>query len=185
MWRKLLMSMNPEIRVLTGSELHRQVIQDAVLNAADYVWIATANLKDMHIPRGRKYKSILEAFNQLAGQGVSFRIIHSDLPSRPFRRTLDRFPRLIAGALELQICRRSHWKMVIVDGRFAYLGSANFTGAGLGAKGEQKRNLELGVTSYDPILVSRLVDLYDTFWMGTYCSDCAWRKDCADPIRAD
>jgi len=38
------MPINPEIDLLTDSELHRQVIQDAVLNADKYVWIATANL---------------------------------------------------------------------------------------------------------------------------------------------
>jgi phosphatidylserine/phosphatidylglycerophosphate/cardiolipin synthase-like enzyme len=179
------MSFNPEIELLTGTELHRQVVQEAILNANIYVWIATANLKDMHIPAARGYKPILDVFNGMAGQGISFRIIHSDLPSRPFRKTLDRFPLLIEGALELQICPRSHWKMVIVDGRFVYLGSANFTGAGLGAKGELKRNLELCITSYDPILVSKVTDLYDTFWIGTYCMDCAWYKNCPDPIKAD
>jgi len=179
------MSINPEIDLLTGIELYRQVIQEAILSADNYVWIATANLKDMHIPKARGYRPILGAFNGMAEQGISFRIIHSDLPSRPFRRTLDRFPQLIEGAMELQICRRSHWKMVIVDGRFAYLGSANFTGAGLGARSERKRNLELGITSRDPVLVSRLMELFDTFWMGAYCTDCAWRKDCADPIEAD
>lgn len=179
------MTFHPEIDLLTGRELHRQVIQDAVLSADSYVWIATANLKDMHIPKARGYRPILETFDDMARQGVSFRIIHSDLPSRPFRKTLDRFPRLIEGSLELQICRRSHWKTVIVDGRFAYMGSANFTGAGLGAKRDLKRNLELGITSYDPILVLKLMDLYDTFWIGTYCPDCAWRKDCADPIKAN
>ena len=179
------MSINPEIDLLTGPELHRQVIQEAVLNADKYVWIATANLKNMHISKVRGYRPILETFNDMAGQGVSFRIIHSDLPSRPFRKTLDSFPKLIEGALELQICPRSHWKMVIVDGRFAYLGSANFTGAGLGAKGVRKRNLELGITSHDPNLVLRLIDLFDTFWIGAYCLDCSWRKDCSDPIKAD
>jgi len=179
------MPISPEIEVLTGQELYRQVVQDAILAAGDYVWIATANLKDMHIPKARGYRPILEAFDGMAAQGVTFRIIHSDLPSRPFRNTLDRFPRLIQESLELQICQRSHWKMVIVDGRFAYLGSANFTGAGLGARGELKRNLELGISSSDPELVSRLMDLFDTFWIGTYCMDCAWRKNCPDPIETD
>jgi len=177
--------MNPTIDLLSGSELHQQVIEDAVLKADEYVWIATANLKDMHILRGRRFRPILEAFDSMAGQGVTFRIIHSDMPSRPFRKTLERFPRLVEGALELQICQRSHWKMVIVDGRIAYLGSANFTGAGLGAKSERKRNLELGIITHDPILVSKLMDIYDTFWIGAYCSDCSRIKACADPIRAN
>lgn len=179
------MSISPEINLLTGPELHQQVVQEAILKADHFVWIATANLKDMHIPMARGYRPILEAFNTMAGQGVSFRIIHGDLPSRPFRKTLDCFPRLIAGALELQICQRSHWKMVIVDGRFVYIGSANFTGAGLGAKSETKRNLEIGITSKDSILVSKIMDLFDTFWIGTYCVDCTWRKNCADPIDVD
>lgn len=33
------MSINPEIDLLTGPELHRQVIQDAILSAESYVWI--------------------------------------------------------------------------------------------------------------------------------------------------
>ncbi len=176
------MHFSPDIELLTGHKLHRCVIQDAVLCADQYVWIATANLKDMHIPMARGYKPVLETFDYMAGNGVSFRIIHSALPSKPFRTTLERFRRLTSGALELQICPRCHWKMVIVDGNFAYLGSANFTGAGLGAKSEQKRNLELGITSRDLKLVNKLHELFDTFWIGSYCRDCALRNDCPDPI---
>jgi phosphatidylserine/phosphatidylglycerophosphate/cardiolipin synthase-like enzyme len=171
-----------EIDLLLGEELYREVVQEAILNAEAYVWVATANLKDMHIPMARGYKPILDAFDHMAGRGVSFRIVHSDLPSRPFRETLERFSRLTGGALELQVCPRSHWKMVIVDGRFVYLGSANFTGAGLGAKGTHRRNFEIGITSRAPDLVKKLHDLFDTFWMGTYCRDCARQDKCPDPI---
>jgi phosphatidylserine/phosphatidylglycerophosphate/cardiolipin synthase-like enzyme len=174
-----------DIDVLTGDELYNQVVQKAILNAEQYVWIATANLKDMHIPMARGYKPILEVFDSMAGNGITFRIVHSDLPSRPFRKTLERFPRLTGGDLELQICPRSHWKMVIVDGCFAYLGSANFTGAGLGARGHQKRNFEIGITSISIELVNKVQYLFDSFWMGTYCHDCALQKNCPDPIRGD
>lgn len=179
------MLFTPDIELITGFRLHRRVIQEAVLNADRFVWIATANLKDMHIPMKRGYKPILEIFDRMAKTGVSFRVAHGDLPSRPFRATLERFDRLTSGALELQICPRCHWKMVIVDGRFAYLGSANFTGAGLGAKSEGKRNLEIGITSKDPKFVKKLEELFDTFWIGSFCRDCALQNDCPDPIGED
>ena len=72
--------------------------------------------------------------------------------------------------------------MVIVDGRFAYLGSANFTGAGLGVKRAQRRNLELGVITEEPDWLEYLEALFDSFWIGTYCRDCAFSDSCSDPI---
>lgn len=176
------MAENP-VELVTGTELHERVIQDGVLAAERHVWIATANLKDMHVAAGRRYRPILEEFDGMARtKGVRFRIIHSDLPSRPFRDTLEGCPHLTGGGLELQVCPRSHWKMVIVDGRSAYMGSANFTGAGLGAKKEHRRNLELGVLSSDPEWVRRIQTIFDEFWMGTHCPGCAFRDRCPDPI---
>lgn len=171
------------VELVTGAELHDRVIQDGVLGAERYVWIATANLKDMHVAYGRGYRPILEEFDGMVrNRGVRFRIIHSELPSRPFRNTLEGFPALTGGGLELQVCPRSHWKMVIVDGRNAYVGSANFTGAGLGAKKDHRRNLELGVVTSDPEWVGRIQALFDEFWMGNHCPDCAFRDRCPDPI---
>jgi phosphatidylserine/phosphatidylglycerophosphate/cardiolipin synthase-like enzyme len=168
--------------IVTGVELHDRVIVQNVLTAQRTVWIATANLKDMHIATARGYKSILEAFEQMSQKGVRFRVIHAEMPSRPFRDTLEQCPDLLAGGLELQICPRSHWKMVIVDRRFAYLGSANFTGAGLGVKKKARRNLELGVITEDPHWVAYLETLFDNFWIGEHCRDCAFTGDCSDPI---
>jgi len=170
------------VELLTGLGLHDRVIQREVMAAERTVWIATADLKDMHLPMARGYRPILEVFDRMAASGVSFRIIHSDLPSRPFRDTLERFERLCSGALELQVCPRSHWKLVLVDGRFAYLGSANFTGAGLGARSERRRNLELGVASDQPAFVRRVAGLFDAFWIGEHCRACGLRDRCPDPI---
>lgn len=170
-------------QLLTGSDLHRVVIEERLLGARSQVWIATADLKDMHVKAGRRFKPILDMFDIMAGRGVTFRIVHSALPSKYFRRTLEDYPRLTQGALELQVCPRSHWKMVIVDGTFAYCGSANFTGAGLGAKSPHKRNLEVGVASSDPDWVRQLAVLFDRFWIGEHCATCRLREICPDPIR--
>ncbi len=171
------------MELLTGADLHEHVIIESVLAARKFVWIATANLKDMHIEMARRrYKPILEVFGEMAGRGVGFRIIHGELPSRPFRRTLEQLPGLTGGAMELQICPRSHWKIVIVDGVSAYFGSANFTGAGLGAKSVERRNFELGAFLSDPGEVKQIQSWFDTFWMGAYCPKCAYRDRCPDPI---
>lgn len=173
------------IELVSGGALHRRVIEESVLRAADRVWIATADLKDMHLRTVRGYVPILEVFNRLATDGVGFRVIHASEPSKPFRDTLDRYPQLTGGAMELQICSRSHWKMVLVDGGFAYFGSANFTGAGLGVKSPERRNLEIGAVSRDPGVVGELEALFDRFWMGQYCQRCAFRDRCPDPIESD
>ncbi|QTE26504.1 phospholipase D family protein [Propioniciclava sp. MC1595] len=169
---------------LSGEELHRRVITEGVLRAERSVWIATANLKDMYVagPR-RRYRPVLEEFARMAARGVQFRVIHAEVPSRAFRESFDALPGLVEGGLELQICPRSHWKMVIVDGRLGYTGSANFTGAGLGAKSEARRNLEFGAVGDDPAFVARLEEEFDRFWMGEHCDGCGRRELCPDPIR--
>jgi phosphatidylserine/phosphatidylglycerophosphate/cardiolipin synthase-like enzyme len=159
------------------------VVEEGLLAARSHVWIATADLKDMHVRRGRRYRPILELFDEMAQRGVSFRVVHAALPSRPFRETLESYPRLTSGALELQICPRSHWKMLIVDHAFAYLGSANFTGAGLGARSERRRNLEIGIATRDPAWIAELAETFDRFWIGEHCDDCALRDRCPDPVR--
>lgn len=172
----------PRLELLSGTDLHDRVIVHGVLQAERTVWIATANLKDMHVALGRGYRPILECFDEMARKGVRFRVIHSDLPSRPFRDTLERFERLTSGALELQVCPRSHLKIVVVDGQLVYLGSANFTGAGLGVRKAERRNLELGLVSRDRTLVDEIAAMFDRFWIGECCRDCAFQKRCPDPI---
>lgn len=173
----------PEL--IEGDALHDRVVVDAVCEARQFVWIATADLKDMHIRRGQRYVPVLEHFAELARHGVRFRIVHSTLPTAPFRSTLETLPTLVRDALELQICPRSHWKMVVVDGNFAYAGSANFTGAGLGVKHADRRNFELGFVGREPAFVDALINKFDDFWMGNRCVSCRLRARCPDPIETE
>ena len=80
------------------------------------------------------------------------------------------------------LCPRVHFKCIIVDGCKAYFGSANLTGAGMGAKSPKKRNFENGVLTDDPALVEPLVEQFDSVWRGDFCRDCGRRAFCGDPV---
>src|SRR5204862_3621654 len=74
-----------EAELLAGRELYREVVLDKLAHARESVCIATANVKDMQIERGGKFASVTALFSELAGRGVELRILHAELPSRPFR----------------------------------------------------------------------------------------------------
>jgi phosphatidylserine/phosphatidylglycerophosphate/cardiolipin synthase-like enzyme len=73
-----------------------------------------------------------------------------------------------------------HFKCVIIDGKFAYTGSANLTGAGMGAKSVKRRNFESGIITDEKLLVSQIAGQFDNVWIGSYCSGCGRRKYCSD-----
>ena len=79
-------------------------------------------------------------------------------------------------------CARLHTKAIVVDGRYLYLGSANFTGAGLGAKGENRRNFEAGVLTDDDVMLDEMQGTFDGIWSGRECKGCALRALCPAPI---
>lgn len=170
--------------MVAGREHYERVIE-AVRRAETSVWIATANLKEMLVegpwPR-RRYRSVLHDLADLARKGVELRLMHAAHPSRPFRRSFDELPVLVKGGLEMRVCPRLHFKTVIVDGSFLYLGSANWTGAGLGAKGEHKRNFELGFVSADCGLLDEVQATYQQLWRGEHCSACRLRDRCEMPL---
>jgi phosphatidylserine/phosphatidylglycerophosphate/cardiolipin synthase-like enzyme len=173
-----------EAQFLSGRALYEQVVRDTMLAARRSVWIATANVKELYVERPglrRGYGSILGAFDELAERGVELRMIHAELPSRRFRAAFDRRPRLVSGGLQMKHCPRNHLKAVVVDGAHLYLGSANFTGAGLGAKGEDKRNFELGFLTDNFELCDRVQALFQDLWDGEPCRRCAIRAECPDP----
>jgi phosphatidylserine/phosphatidylglycerophosphate/cardiolipin synthase-like enzyme len=180
----------PRTFELVAGRGHYERVIRAVLDAKRSVWIATANLKELMVQgpvlvpgrRRNGYRSVLEVFAELAGRGVELRILHASLPSRAFRDEFDRHRRLVRGGLELRMCPRVHMKTVIVDAELLYFGSANWTGAGLGAKGEGRRNFELGVVSDDEQLLDQVQAMYDAIWSGQPCTGCKLRDECEAPL---
>ncbi|MHC4843829.1 MAG: phospholipase D-like domain-containing protein, partial [Planctomycetota bacterium] len=107
------------------------------------------------------------------------RLLHAKEPGPVFRRDFDKYPNLIAG-MERILCPRVHIKSEIIDGETAYIGSANLTGAGMGAKGSNKRNFEAGIITTEEDLVSEIMGQFDDIWRGSHCRDCRRKKYCAD-----
>jgi phosphatidylserine/phosphatidylglycerophosphate/cardiolipin synthase-like enzyme len=181
------------LELVSGKSHYERVIR-AVLAAHTSVWIATANVKELLVEDGRaapgrrrtvrrsSYVSVLARLDELAARGVELRLLHAEIPSRPFRDQLAHHPRLVGGGLELRRCPRVHLKAVIVDGELLYLGSANWTGAGLGAKGSGRRNFELGIVTDDAPLLDQVQSIYDRIWTGGECASCKLRDVCPGPL---
>ena len=168
------------------------------MEARRSVWIATANLKElmvedhrarpgrrrtMRVGRGSAaaYRSMLDVFAELAGRGVELRILHAAQPSGPFRAALGTPARAAQRPRAAHLPAR-HFKAVVVDGAFVYLGSANWTGAGLGAKGTGRRNFELGFAGGDDGLLDRVQEMFDRVWRGAECKGCKLRDVCPAPL---
>ncbi len=164
---------------ITDRELYERVIQGEVPQAEQFLWLGTSDLKDLHVNKGKRMVPFLEIISDLVGKGVKVRLLHAKEPGPAFRKDFDRYPTLLNG-VERVLCPRVHFKSIIVDGRFAYSGSANLTGAGIGAKSDGKRNFENGIVTTDPELVKQIMDQFDAIWMGAPCDGCKRKKYCAD-----
>ena len=168
---------------------HYDALIPAMRAAKTSLWIATANVKELRIEaevgtRDRasgRYVSILSTIQALLNRKVDVRFLHGAIPSRPFREELTRRPGL-KKALPMKHCPRVHLKVIAIDGRLLYLGSANFTGAGLGAKGEGRRNFEMGITTDDDVLLDEVQMRYDRIWSGKECGSCKLRRVCPKPF---
>jgi phosphatidylserine/phosphatidylglycerophosphate/cardiolipin synthase-like enzyme len=170
---------------------HYEDVTLAIARARTSVWIATANVKQLMTEapigtrdraRGR-YVPILDTLQSLCDRGVQVRILHATPPSGPFRDELaGRAARLTRPRFEMRLCPRVHMKMIAIDGALLYLGSANFTGAGLGAKGDGRRNFELGIATDDEWMLDRAQARFEAIWRGGECGACKLRRECPGPL---
>ena len=166
---------------ITDRQIYERVLQEAVLSAKHFLWLGTSDLKDLHVHKGTRKRMVpfLEILSDLLIQGVNIRLIHAKEPGKMFREDFDRYPELFSG-MERLLCPRIHFKTVVVDGTFAYSGSANLTGAGMGAKSNRKRNFEAGFITTDPALVKQIMEQFDHLWMGKHCPQCGRKDFCPD-----
>jgi phosphatidylserine/phosphatidylglycerophosphate/cardiolipin synthase-like enzyme len=165
---------------LTNDQLYKQTIEP-IASAASFVWIGTADIKDLHVHYKGRVQSFLAVLDTLLKRKVAIRLLHAKEPGANFRKSFDKYPMLWDG-MERQLCPRVHFKHIIIDGKFAYSGSANLTGAGLGIKSPNNRNFESGFITTDPAIVQSIMNQFDEVWLGKFCRECGRKDFCSDPI---
>ncbi|MFC1504618.1 phospholipase, partial [Spirochaetota bacterium] len=97
---------------ITDREIYEKVILDRVPQVKDFLWIATADIKDLYIERGRKMIPFLALISELIDRNVSVRLIHAKEPGPAFRTDFDKYTNLIEG-LERILCPRVHLKCIV------------------------------------------------------------------------
>ena len=160
---------------------HYKEVLSRVQSVKHTLWIGTADIKDLYVEIGKEKKPFLALIAMLIRRGVEVRLIHAKEPGPNFREDFDKYP-VLYDRLERVLCPRVHFKMLVFDGKVAYIGSANLTGAGIGMKGDDKRNFEAGILTDEPTIVEQAMNQFDEVWMGKHCKKCKRRDFCADPI---
>jgi len=167
------------LEFITDRDIYEKVICGRIDKARKFVWIATSDLKDLHVQKHGRMVPFLEILSDIVKKQIEIRLLHAKEPGPAFRKDFDKYPNLISG-MERILCPRVHLKAVIIDGTFAYTGSANLTGAGMGAKSEHKRNFEAGIITDDQSIVEKIMEQFDNIWLGIHCRACKRKKFCVD-----
>lgn len=134
------------------NEAHYTEVVERIRGVKQYLWIGTADIKDLYVKECNSSAPLLKVLEVLIRRGVEVRLIHAKEPGRNFADDFDKYP-LLWSRLERRLCPRVHFKILIFDCEIAYIGSANLTGAGLGMKGATTRNFEAGILTDAPALV--------------------------------
>lgn len=169
------------MELVLNADHFQRIVLDGICQAQVSIAIMTADFKAMLVPdrRSRRAKSIIEIFRRLADKGVEIRILHAGVPSAA---ALVELKATLPERLTIRRCPRLHSKAVVIDAQRMYLGSANLTGAGLGAKADGRRNFELGIWTQDSRLIEPVMDEFDTLWEGHACGSCKRRDVCPVPL---
>lgn len=160
---------------------HYDVVLNLATHAKSSLWIGTADIKDLYVIQGQLEKPFLEILSDLIRKGTEVRLIHAKEPGPNFRKDFDRYPILVK-RLERVMCPRVHFKIIVIDQKICYVGSANLTGAGMGMKSLYRRNFEAGIITDVSDIVNAAIEEFDKVWRGSECKKCQRKTYCPDPI---
>jgi phosphatidylserine/phosphatidylglycerophosphate/cardiolipin synthase-like enzyme len=171
---------------LITENFYKEII-DRICAAKSSIKIMTADINLIRlkptVSQGNKYKDgtpFVDFLIEKAKKGVSVQIITAE-KSEWFQEDVERAYCGEAGKhFSVWFCARNHAKVVIIDDKIAYVGSANMTRAGLGQPYASPGNFEVGFIIEAPEIISSLNDFFSRITIHEFCEDCHRRKDCIE-----
>lgn len=166
-------------------ENHYLEVIERICAAKSSIKIMTGDFKFFKLKptakQGKNYNDgtpFIRFLMEKAEQGVSVQIILSKPSSNVDEELRTYFQQRKSYPLNTRNCIRNHSKVVIVDNKIAYIGSANATRAGLGQY--DRGNFEVGVLTDDPGMITSLLDYFSKIWNGDYCEGCHRADNCVE-----
>ena len=59
-----------DVTFITDIEIYEKVILGEIPRASEFLWIATSDMKDLHVRKGRRMVPFLEVLSDLVDKGV-------------------------------------------------------------------------------------------------------------------
>ena len=110
-----------EITTLITNEQHYNEVILSIAKAKHFVWIGTADIKDLHVRHNGRVQSFSNVLNELVRRKVQIRLLHAKEPGVNFRKSFDK-NKLLWEGMERQLCPRVHFKHIVIDGNLPTLG---------------------------------------------------------------
>ena len=83
-------TLQPMRELLLNDEIYPRIFEDLVPSARRFLWIVTADIKDLHVVRGKRAVPFLKVLAELVESGVAVRLIHAKEPGPRFRADFDK-----------------------------------------------------------------------------------------------
>lgn len=174
-----------EVRLITENFFNEVINRICAAKSSIKIMTADINLIRLkpNASQGNRYKDgtpFVDFLMEKSKEGVSVQIISAEKSAR-FQEDVERAYCGDAGKhFSVWFCARNHAKVVIIDDKVAYVGSANLTRAGLGQPYASPGNFEVGFITEVPEIISSLNDFFSRITSHEFCGGCHRRKDCIE-----
>lgn len=152
-------------------QIYEEVLLDLIAKARTSIKLATANIRNFRVKILEDSFPLSDYMKYFARKGMSIEILTTPNACKSSFVTELRETRNV----EIRACARNHLKLVIVDARRAYVGSANLTSSGLGARPVSVRNFEIGFITESAPLITAVETIFDDIWSGALCDFCSYK----------